>query len=177
MRPWLLWGCACVGLVVSYFLLPLDLLGPGRPALTWCLFSLALGIVAVLLLRQIRHVLTGRPDSHPGVVIPLLILLSVHVFAAAYYILAKQPGEFAGLHTRLDSLYFTVVTLATVGYGDITPQGQTARFVAILQILYSFVFLTAAGTALGQQLRSRVVRHPDGHPSHDDPPPRPPSQA
>ncbi|MYR42655.1 potassium channel family protein, partial [Streptomyces sp. SID5910] len=68
-----------------------------------------------------------------------------------------------------DSMYFTVVTLATVGYGDITPQGQTARIVAILQILYSFVFLTAAGTALGQQLRSRVGRH-----TGDQAPPPPP---
>jgi voltage-gated potassium channel Kch len=166
-----------VGLVVAYFLLPLDQLGPDRPALSWLLFALALMVVAALLLRQIRHVLTGRPDTHPGVVIPLLILLSVHVFAAAYYALAKQPGEFAGLRTRVDSLYFTVVTLATVGYGDITPRGQTARVVAILQIFYSFVFLTAAGTALGQQLRSRVVRRTDDNPAHDDPPPRPPPHA
>ncbi|WP_346010563.1 potassium channel family protein [Streptomyces sp. SID5910] len=149
--------------------MPLDQLGPHRPVLSWCLFALALAVVAVLLLRQIRHVLTGRPDTHPGVVIPLLILLSVHVFAATYYTLAKQPGEFTGLRTRVDSMYFTVVTLATVGYGDITPQGQTARIVAILQILYSFVFLTAAGTALGQQLRSRVGRH-----TGDQAPPPPP---
>ena len=27
----------------------------------------------------------------------------------------------------------------------------------LLQIVYNFVFLTAAGTALGQQLRSRVA--------------------
>ncbi|MER7720399.1 potassium channel family protein [Streptomyces flaveolus] len=170
-------ACAAVCLVTAYFLLPLDQLGPHRPVLSWLLFGLALAVVAALLLRQIRHVLTGRPDTHPGAVIPLLILLSVHVFAATYYTLAKQPGEFTGLRTRIDSLYFTVVTLATVGYGDITPRGQTARIVAILQILYSFVFLTAAGTALGQQLRSRVVRRADDDPARDDPPPRPPPRA
>ncbi|MGV9291486.1 potassium channel family protein [Streptomyces sp. NPDC003719] len=149
-------------MVTAYFLLPLDRLGPRHPVSSWLLFAVGLAAVAVLLLRQIRHVLTGRTDTHPGVAISLLILLSVHVFAAAYYLLAKQPGAFDGLHTRVDSLYFTVITLATVGYGDITPHSQTARLVTILQIVYSFVFLTAAGTALSQQLRSRVTRDTGG---------------
>ncbi|MGW0458818.1 potassium channel family protein [Streptomyces tendae] len=143
--------------VVAYFLLPLDHLGPQRPVLSWALFALLLTVVAVLLLRQ---VLLDRPDSRPGVVISLLIVLSVHVFSATYYALAKEPGQFSGLHTRLDALYFTVVTLATVGYGDITPRGQAARLVAVLQITYSFVFLTAAATALTTRMRDRVVRGP-----------------
>ncbi|MCZ9354965.1 potassium channel family protein [Streptomyces mutabilis] len=145
-------------MVVAYFLLPLDHLGPQRPVLSWTLFALVLTVVALLLLRQIRHVLIDRPDSRPGVVISLLILLSVHIFSATYYALAKQPGEFTGLRTRVDALYFTVVTLATVGYGDITPQGQSARIVTVLQIAYSFVFLTAAATALTQRIRDTVVR-------------------
>ncbi|MFC8414893.1 potassium channel family protein [Streptomyces coelicoflavus] len=161
VRPWLVRAGIAVAVVVAYFLLPLDHLGPQRPVLSWTLFALLLTVVAVLLLRQIRHVLLDRPDSRPGVVISLLIVLSVHVFSATYYALAKQPGEFSGLHTRLDALYFTVVTLATVGYGDITPRGQAARLVTVLQIVYSFVFLTAAATALTTRLRDVVVRRPE----------------
>ncbi|WP_374227467.1 potassium channel family protein [Streptomyces sp. AC512_CC834] len=158
VRPWILRTGIAAAVVVAYFLLPLDHLGPQRPALSWVLFALLLTVVAVLLLRQIRHVLLDRPDTRPGVVISLLIVLSVHVFSATYYALAKQPGEFDGLHTRVDALYFTVVTLATVGYGDITPRGQAARVVTVLQITYSFVFLTAAATALTTRMRDRVVR-------------------
>lgn len=157
-RPWLVRAGGAVAMVVAYFLLPLDHLGPQRPVVSWTLFALVLTVVALLLLRQIRHVLIDRPDSRPGMVISLLILLSVHIFSATYYALAKQPGEFTGLHTRVDALYFTVVTLATVGYGDITPQGQSARIVTVLQIAYSFVFLTAAATALTQRIRDTVVR-------------------
>ncbi|CAA16220.1 two pore domain potassium channel family protein [Streptomyces sp. SID7813] len=158
--PWVVRAGIAAAVVVAYFLLPLDHLGPQRPVLSWVLFALLLTVVAVLLLRQIRHVLLDRPDSRPGVVISLLIVLSVHVFSAAYYALAKSPGEFNGLHTRIDALYFTVVTLATVGYGDITPRGQAARVVTVLQITYSFVFLTAAATALTTRMRDRVVRGP-----------------
>ncbi|MEU1049604.1 potassium channel family protein [Streptomyces sp. NPDC005897] len=161
VRPWLARVGIAAAVVVAYFLLPLDHLGPQRPVLSWVLFTLLLTVVAALLLRQIRHVLLDRPDSRPGVVIPLLIVLSVHVFSATYYALAKSPGEFTGLHTRIDALYFTVVTLATVGYGDITPRGQAARVVTVLQITYSFVFLTAAATALTSRMRDMVVRRTD----------------
>ncbi|MFI6106925.1 potassium channel family protein [Streptomyces sp. NPDC051310] len=143
--------------VAGYFVLPIDGLGPRRPVLSWTLFVVALGLIAVLLLRQIRAVLTDRPHTRPGLVIPVLMCLSVLVFAGGYLALARHPGEFSGLRTRVDALYFTVVTLATVGYGDITPRGQTARVVVMLQIVYSFVFLTAAATALSRRLRALVV--------------------
>ncbi|WP_322888048.1 potassium channel family protein [Streptomyces solincola] len=147
---------AVVVMVAAYFLLPLDLFGPHRPSVSWTVFIAALTAVAVMLLGQIRGVLAERRDIRPGVTIPLLVCLSVLVFSAGYFALAKHPGEFAGLYTRLDALYFTMVTLATVGFGDITAQGQAARLVTILQIVYNFVFLTAAATSLSQWLRERA---------------------
>ncbi|WP_345623201.1 potassium channel family protein [Streptomyces ziwulingensis] len=151
-------GAVAVVVVAAYFLLPLDRLGPERPVVSWVVFTLVLALVAALLLRQVRHVLTDRPETRPGLAIALLMVLSLHVFAAAYYALAKEPGQFSGLRTRLDGLYFTVVTLATVGYGDITPRGQSARVVTVVQIVYTFVFLTASATALTQRVRNLVVR-------------------
>jgi voltage-gated potassium channel len=143
-------------MITAYFLLPLDGLGPRRPVLSWVLFGLALALVAGLLLKQVVHVLLDHPNARPGLVIPLLICLSVLVFATAYQGLAQHPGEVDGLTTRLDGLYFTLVTLATIGYGDITPQGQSARLVTILQILYTFIFLTASATALTRYLRANL---------------------
>ncbi|MDI3417803.1 potassium channel family protein [Streptomyces luteolus] len=145
-------------MTTAYFQLPLDRLGPQRPFLSWTLLTVALAIVALLLLRQTNDVLTDRPGTRPLIVIPLLMCLSVLVFAGCYYVLAAQPGEFNGLGTRVDALYFTLVTLATIGYGDITATGQSARVVTILQILYTFVFLTAAATALGRRVRGVVVQ-------------------
>ncbi len=160
---WLVQAAGVATMVTAYFLLPLDRLGPRRPALSWLLFGLALTLIALLLLRQVVHVLLGRPDVRPGLVIPLLMSLSVLVFATAYQALAQRPGELDGIATRLDALYFTVVTLATVGYGDITPHGQAARLVTILQILYTFVFLTAAATALTSHLRTALRHHESTH--------------
>ncbi|WP_398985126.1 ion channel [Streptomyces sp. AK010] len=54
-------------------------------------------------------------------------------------------------------MYFTVVTPATVGYGDVTPRGQEARLVTVTQVVYTFVFLTAAATALSRRPHSVVA--------------------
>ncbi|MBL3665173.1 two pore domain potassium channel family protein [Streptomyces sp. M2CJ-2] len=160
---WLAQAVGATLMVTAYFLLPLDGLGPQRPALSWTFFVLALALIAALLLQQIVHVLLNHPHARPGLVIPLLMCLAILVFATAYQALARQPGEMIGLSTRLDALYFTLVTLATVGYGDITPHGQTARLVAMLQILYTFIFLTAAATALSRQLRTAFLRRESSH--------------
>ena len=42
-----------------------------------------------------------------------------------------------------DAFYFTVVTIATVGYGDIHPNAQTGKILAVVLIV------TGVGTFLG----------------------------
>jgi hypothetical protein len=41
-----------------------------------------------------------------------------------------------------DMSYFTTVTLATVGYGDITPKSRTARFFVMTQILLGLFMIS-----------------------------------
>lgn len=155
MLGWLTIGGTVTVLVCVYLVLPRDAFGPHRATVSWVAFGLALALIALLLLQHIRNVLLNRPDNRSGFAITVLMTLTVLVFATAYLALAQQPGELDGLETHLDALYFTLVTLATVGYGDITPQSQSARLVVILQILYALVLLTSAGTALTSRLRAR----------------------
>ena len=41
-----------------------------------------------------------------------------------------------------DMSYFTIVTLSTVGYGDIIPKSRTARFFVMTQILFGILVLS-----------------------------------
>lgn len=52
-------------------------------------------------------------------------------------------GQFDGLGTRTDTLHSTVITIATVGYGDIHPTGQISRAVMVNTISFSVVFVDA----------------------------------
>lgn len=155
---WPLLGPLVAILFAAFFLLPARTLGPERPVLSWTVFALALAGIAVLLLKHMRDAMFDRP----GTVVALvsLMCLSVLVFSSAYFVISHHPGEFHGLHTRLDALYFSLLTLATLSYGDIAPRGQSARLAILLQILYTLVFLTAAATTLTGRLRRTAANRP-----------------
>ncbi|MEU9131746.1 ion channel [Kitasatospora sp. NPDC048540] len=147
-------------MVTVWFLLPLDVFGPHHPALSWTVFAVLLVGVAVSLLRQIQMELIGE-RGHPVLVIIVVLCFSMLLFSTAYLAMAKDPNEFPGINTKVDALYFTVITMATVGYGDIVPVGQAARVVVMLQILYTLVFLTAGGAAISRRLKTTMERRAD----------------
>ncbi|WP_010532739.1 potassium channel family protein [Brachybacterium squillarum] len=72
-----------------------------------------------------------------------------------YLLGAQVPDQFVGIGTRTDALYVTVVTMATIGYGDIHPVGQAARLLTTLLAVFDLNFVGALGSALSMQLRRR----------------------
>ncbi|MFI8880622.1 potassium channel family protein [Streptomyces sp. NPDC055243] len=145
-------------MVTAYFVLPLHAFGPHRPVLSCLALGCGLALVAADLLAQVQFVMIGRGGTRPAWAIAGLMCLTILLFSASYYVLARQEQEFHGLQTWVDALLFTVITLATVGYGDVNPIGQTARVLTLLQVLYSFVFLTVGATTLTRYIRRRVLR-------------------
>ena len=76
-------------------------------------------------------------------------------FAFGYYLLARHdphPGR-AGLHTRIDALYFAMSTMSTIGFGDVHAAGQAARVLVIAQIVFDLVFVGAAASLVTAHLR------------------------
>jgi Ion channel len=61
-----------------------------------------------------------------------------------------QPGtEHGGLGGFVDAIYLSIVTLATVGYGDVTPDAGWLRVVTPVEALLGFGLLTASISWLG----------------------------
>jgi voltage-gated potassium channel len=140
------------GLLLVFFTLPL--------AVEENVVFRALGTVAglalatVVIVQQVRH--QWRSEGSPLWGLGLAVVGGLLAFALADYVIAvNQPGEFVGLSTRLDALYFALTTLATVGYGDIHAQGQLARGVVSVQLAFNILVLATAGSVLATQLRSR----------------------
>ncbi len=87
---------------------------------------------------------------------PLFLLL----FAAIYYILsAHDTATFTETLSRSDALYLTVTIFATVGFGEISAQSETARLFVTVQMLLDLVILgQGLQVFLGAVKRGKATR-------------------
>jgi len=81
-------------------------------------------------------------DLHKKLTLAITILLILLVVGAFTYSSVEKWNY-------LDSLYFTVVTVTTIGYGDLVPQTNIGKiftmFFAFLGIATVFYFFSTAG--------------------------------
>ena len=89
------------------------------------------------------------------------VLYAFVVFMSLVYLgLASRSGQFDELHTRIDALYFTMSTIATVGFGDVHATGQAARLVVTVQIFLDLIFVgLVARIILPSLARQRAQRN------------------
>jgi Ion channel len=121
-----------------------------------------LAMISVMVLTIISSVIrAGDPvdvDTVLGVLCVYLLLALL--FAALNQVLAAVGHNY--LHgapdppTASDLLYFSVVTMATVGYGDITPASEVARAVAVVEALTGQLYLVSVVAAVVGGWRGRA---------------------
>ncbi len=144
-RGLLLFGLArtmltVVGLLVLYYVLPLD---RGFQRRTLVVLMAGLVTVGVVVAWQVRAILRAR---HPALraieAIALSLPLFLLLFAATYVLLAgTDPAAFTEPLSRTDGLYFVVTVFATVGFGDISPVTEVARALTTLQMIGDLVLI------------------------------------
>ncbi len=57
--------------------------------------------------------------------------------------------------TKTDALYFTVSTLATVGFGDVHATAQLSRALVIIQIVFNLAFVGTLVSLLTRLIHER----------------------
>jgi voltage-gated potassium channel len=130
-------------LVVLYYVAPLHLM-TSVPA--WTSLTLALLVLTAVAAYQVRAILRSHRPAIRGieavaVTVPLFLIL----FAAAYFLVSQaDSANFSQSPlTRTDTLYFTVTTFATVGFGDIAATSQLARALVTVQMILDLIVLGA----------------------------------
>lgn len=67
--------------------------------------------------------------------------LAIFCFSVLYvYLVRRDEAAFSEVLKLGDAVYFSVVTMTTTGYGDISPKSGLARAVVCIQILFGFFY-------------------------------------
>jgi voltage-gated potassium channel len=102
----------------------------------------------LLTLRRIQGLFTPHGLRAATVVAGFGILISAAAFAAV------EREQDLGVW---DGVYWAVTTTTTVGYGDLLPQTDAGRAIAIVVMLVGISYLAILTAALAQQFFARVV--------------------
>lgn len=93
---------------------------------------------------------------HEDVVIAVTNL-GVFLFVMTGIIYATQHGTNPEIGNYVDALYFTVTTLTTTGFGDITLHGTTGRLLAVVVMIFGVTLFLRLAQVL---FRPNKVRYP-----------------
>lgn len=120
-----------------YFAIPVSGFNENNPAAAWIrLGGVLLAFLAALAL-QLRMIIAAQvPQIRAAEAVVETVLMFLCLFALLYTSMSTtDPSAFTERLSRVDALYFTTVTFATVGFGDITPVSDLARAVVTVQMI------------------------------------------
>jgi voltage-gated potassium channel len=95
-------------------------------------------------IRYLRgpHFFFGSTSMKNLIVVRIFFTLLAIIFVSAGLVFyAERGAEGSHFQTYADAVYFSIVTMATVGYGDITPVTNYGRWMTVLIIFGGIVLL------------------------------------
>lgn len=103
-----------------------------------------LAFLRVLRLYRVFHspqTLTQLRDDIPGfrhneTALRAGLNLLIFIFAMTALVYETQSGVNEGITNYVDSLYFTVATLSTTGFGDVTLMGNSGKLLSVLIMIF-----------------------------------------
>ena len=145
-------------LTAGYYFLPERKPWGDGAAVARFLITLALfGAVLMLFRAELRLVKRRYPPVLARVLVLLSVLyLLILFFALTYFFVNRSAdNQFVGIANKTDSLYFTVSTISTVGFGDVHAVGTGGRVLVTVQMIFDLVYL---GTAFRLLSRRETLR-------------------
>lgn len=121
-------------------------------------------LVAFAPVAIVRGLVRDMREERGVTVATLAGVLAVYLLAGMFFsflygvIDAVDPNQLfkqVSDSTREDQLYFSFVTLSTVGYGDFTPLGGLARGFAVSEMLIGQIYLVTIVSLIVANLRPR----------------------
>ena len=84
----------------------------------------------------------NKKKSYNYLVVFLLFIL-IYVLLLCALVLFEKGNPASSIHTFADAVWFSLATLSTVGYGDITPVTPMGHVIGVVFLLLSMGVLVA----------------------------------
>lgn len=111
-------------------------------------------------LNEILAVL--RSTARSIFVFLVMVMLVIIVFACIIYVIEGPDNGFVSIPI---SIYWAVVTITTVGYGDLVPQTPTGRFVASFGMLVGYSIIAVPTAIITRKLWERINEQRERQPT------------
>ena len=95
------------------------------------------------------------------VILGMLVVIGIAMWIVERRDRSTAPGSESAVVSLRDGLYWAVVTMTTVGYGDKTPKTMPGRVVAMVWMLSSLVLVSLLSTSLVSRLTAERVESRD----------------
>jgi ABC-type amino acid transport substrate-binding protein len=95
------------------------------------------------------------------IILAMLIVIGIAMWIVEQRDRSTSKGSESAVVSLRDGLYWAVVTMTTVGYGDKTPKTMPGRVVAMVWMLSSLVLVSLLSTSLVSRLTAERVESRD----------------
>ena len=156
-------AAVCVAVLLTiYYTLPIS---PRPGEGVWLRLTIVVVVFGVVLVHEVNAIARhGQPRHRAVIALAVLIPLFIVMFASLYVIASQSnAAAFGTSMSRTQALYFTIVVLSTVGFGDITPRTDSARLLTTVQIVCDLLLVSVV-IRLILQVATRPTQRPDPHP-------------
>ena len=140
-----------IGLALKYFV----------PSAATLLFLLSLNPLLKLIHSGTTLYRIGGARVNPAILRLVLlvfwILLVAHLVSCGWILISGNPEGLTSVPLYIRAFYWTITTLTTVGYGDITPQGEFQTvFVIFIELLGAGMYGMIIGNIAKSQYKGRL---------------------
>jgi|GEM_PF-1736965 len=113
--------------------------------------------------KRPKRSVSSSPASRPGAVVVCFVcyLITIYVFAVGYMYISGFDNEAFNTAEQLgiiDSVYFSLITATTVGYGDIHPVSYAAKIMAMSEIIIGLLYVVVMFSSISDFLKRETKK-------------------